>query len=609
MATAYDQNIRNRPTGQYVNGQEVKYSGPEAGFNAVANPASAAPHDPNVAGTTSQGTYRTDPTTGKNYFVPNGASTPSPYYPRYTDQPAAAPQVQSAEEIQAQKMKDSQAQIDSLNSYYDTLAREQATINESRSRATSSVNTLTGLAGSTEANVQTDKTTALNQQATDKIQAERNAALQQVLADVRTSAVQEAQFQRQQANADAQTQLEQRKQIQTEATTQLTALAQGGATADGIKASDPVAYQHLVDTLGGEATVKAMFTLNRPQDAILDKSIQNGNYVIAYQNPLTGKVRIETVDLGLPTGYSKTIDAGNRILAVPDNWDGDPSKLISINKGLTPDQAASLSGAGGASGLSPSSVNFWADAAASGVSMNSLIPSLGMGKAGVATKQAILDRIASNSATLGIDGSTFAAMLTDSRAKQKAYDQVQKNGTLLAVNEQNAEKNLNLVLSLSKKIDDSTLRVASPVLEGWLQTGQVKLGGNADVNNFNSALVTAMTEYAKVVTGQTSGQAVTDSARQEMQTLLDRGLSTAAIESWINNAAIPEMKNRTSSYDSAVTSLFSAIQDVKTVPNGLGMTGATNDTSAMTPMQGSDGNTYYQDTNGDIYDESGNLVQ
>jgi hypothetical protein len=132
-----------------------------------------------------------------------------------------------------------------------------------------------------------------------------------------------------------------------EATQNAAMLAQSGVTYEGLKTTDPEAYQALADSVGGEELLKAQFTLNRPQEDILDKKIENGKYVIAYRNPLTGATRIESVDLGLPPQYTKTVDAGNRILAIPDNWSGDPAELLTINKGLTPGQASAAAGKSG----------------------------------------------------------------------------------------------------------------------------------------------------------------------------------------------------------------------------------------------------------------------
>lgn len=237
---------------------------------------------------------------------------------------------------------------------------------------------------------------------------------------------------------------------------------------------------------------------------------------------------------------------------------------------------------GGTNGLSGDSANFFAQVASSGVNMNSLLPSLGMGSSATATKTAIMNDIAKNAQALGIDGGTFAAMLTDSRAKTAAYTQLQKIGSQTEVNADNANKDFAQVIQLSQKIDATTLRLATPVFEKWLQTGQLALTGNADVNNFVAVLTTSLTEYAKVVSGQNGGAAVTVEANKQAQALLNSGMSTASIQSFAQ-AAKQEMGNRTTSYNSALKGLFGDIQSISDTSGGLG--GGSSGKGSMTDSQ------------------------
>jgi len=246
----------------------------------------------------------------------------------------------SYEDIQKQLMRDAQRQVNSLRKYENSLLEEQSQINQENQRQNAAVNTLTGLAGSSEANVTTQRVTQEGQRANQQIQAQIQTQIQGVLADVRKDAQARYQFERSESRLDQAQADTRNKEAYTRAQTNATLLSASGATPEGYKATDPEGYQYLADTLGGEDVLKAMFTLNRPQEQIVDKKMEGGKYIVAYQNPLDGKLRIETVDLGLPPQYTKTIDAGDRILAIPDNWSGDPSELITVNKGLTPGQQA-----------------------------------------------------------------------------------------------------------------------------------------------------------------------------------------------------------------------------------------------------------------------------
>lgn len=256
------------------------------------------------------------------------------------------PTIKTAADFEKDLGRSAQKEINALNEYAKTQLDALRPRQEERLAETSSVNTLTGLAGSTEANRMTEKTVKVNQQESDQVRAKLASDVQTILNNVRTTAQTLAQDERTNARLDS----EAARAARTEASTNVAVLAQAGVNADAYKTQDPEGYAYLAEQVGGEELLKAMFTLNRPIETVLDKRIEGGKYVIAYQNPIDGKVRIESVDLGLPVGYSKTIDAGNRILAIPDDWDGDPSKLVTINKGLTPSQAASSGGGSGSGG-------------------------------------------------------------------------------------------------------------------------------------------------------------------------------------------------------------------------------------------------------------------
>ncbi len=301
--------------------------------------------------------------TGQDVFgnaIPSStpSSTPSSsYYPRYSGQEQAAQdylgtftQPKTAEQLQAEGAKAAQAEIDALNRHYDSLLGEQKIINEGRDRGTASVNTLSGLGGSSEANVAQQKTTGLNQQDNAKIQNERAVAISGVLSKIRTSAVEEARAQRVEARQGATDVLAARTARQTEAHASLTELAKSGVTAEGLKSQDPESYAHLVQSLGGEQQLKALMILNRPQESILDKRVEGGKYVIAYQNPLTGAVRMESMDLGfdVPPEY-KVADLGNQLMFYdPANPESNPFyKSKGIDPGTASHTGGGAPGAGG----------------------------------------------------------------------------------------------------------------------------------------------------------------------------------------------------------------------------------------------------------------------
>lgn len=342
--------------------------------NGVTNPTPAeVPTQNPVTTRTSAGMETVNQTVDRAKEL---LATPEPI--TTPNRPIKAPTIEqpkSASDIQRELFKASQGEINQINKYAAQQIEALKPRQEERLRETSSVNTLTGLAGSSEANVTTGVTKAVNEKENQLVRAEASAKIGGILTGVKTKALEMAQTEREQFRLDTETAKKERMARVEEAVNNASMLAQSGVTYEGLQATDPEAFKALADTVGGEQLLKAQFTLNRPQEDILDKKIENGKYVIAYRNPLTGATRIESVDLGLPPQYTKTIDAGNRILAIPDNWDGDPAKLLTINKGLTPSQMASSAGGGvaGETTLSPAAQS-WAQLIREGGAKISNVP-------------------------------------------------------------------------------------------------------------------------------------------------------------------------------------------------------------------------------------------
>lgn len=200
-------------------------------------------------------------------------------------------------------------------------------------------------------------------------------------------------------------------------------------------------------------------------------------------------------------------------------------------------------------------------------------PSLGLGSATQTknTRFAIQNKAG---AMVDAAGTDLATLQADYKANATSLNKIVPTYNQLVINENNAIKNFSLLASLADKVDQNTFQTSVPLINEWLRSGQVKLTGNADVNNFMSTLVTTMTEYAKVVTGQTTGQAVTDSARQEMSSLLNTGLNANTIRSFAG-VAQQDMDNRKTSFEEQISGISGNIANfLKAIqPSGLNMTG------------------------------------
>ena len=311
----------------YQGGQAVAASAKAATMGATTPATPATP--------VSQPTQVNDPIAGKT----TDGSDSTDYVPRFYQPESTVQTPQSVEEIQNSMKHAAQGQINSLRDYEKTQLDAQKVANTGNENAVRSTNVLNGLAGSSEANVAVAAEQQKSRNANEAISSAVETQVQGILANIQQAAIAEARAQRQDAAQATKDDLANQQARTTLANDSVKQLAASGATFDGLRKTDPQSFDYLARAFGSTEALKGAFVLNTPQDQILDKQVKDGSYIVATQNPITGKISIQTLDLGLPSNYSNTIDAGDRILAVPDNWDGDPSKLISISKGIDPSKA------------------------------------------------------------------------------------------------------------------------------------------------------------------------------------------------------------------------------------------------------------------------------
>lgn len=266
------------------------------------------------------------------------ASSPRPIY----DNEPTVTNAQSVDEIQSNKLKLAQAEIDALGAYYQGLKNEQIVINDKNNRSTSSISALTGLSGSTEANVAEQETTGKGNKALAQIEAEKQMKIQVLLGNIRESAVTEARQQRLDARQSEQDRISYREKAQQDAVTHLTTLAhsESGATLEGLKTVlAPNEYDYLIKNAGGETMAKAILFKNRPQNTLVGSPVNVGGHMVQYFKTPTGEVKSETVPL--PAGVSpdaKLQKIGNTLYSSNDGgntWKAITSKSGGTSSGTT----------------------------------------------------------------------------------------------------------------------------------------------------------------------------------------------------------------------------------------------------------------------------------
>ncbi len=221
---------------------------------------------------------------------------------------------------------------------------------------------------------------------------------------------------------------------------------------------------------------------------------------------------------------------------------------------------------GGAQSLNPDAIDYVAQQ----YMINGQLPPLGMGKDAARMRQQIISRASEIEKETGATGADAAQRHAANKANTSALGRVTGAETMIGSFEQTAQKNADMALSL---LDKGSAKSGIPVLNAWIQAGRRSVAGDPDVSAFDTALTTFKNEYARVVNSATGGGVTTDSARQEIEHILNAAQTPDQVRAAIKTAKA-DMANRTASLAEARTNLGSTIRGSAgakpTVPAGGG---------------------------------------
>jgi hypothetical protein len=141
-----------------------------------------------------------------------------------------------------------------------------------------------------------------------------------------------------------------------------------------------------------------------------------------------------------------------------------------------------------------------------------VMPVFGMGKNASNARDEIYNMSTKIGLDMGMSPEQVAQQIADSKvtynATKNSYNRLSTQEGLVNAFEKTASLNADQALKLSNKVD----RLGIPIVEAWKQNLQSGKGivNNPTLAQFRVANDTFLTEYAKVMSGQTSGAAVSD---------------------------------------------------------------------------------------------------
>lgn len=243
------------------------------------------------------------------------------------------------DQIRQRKESAAQGLIDTYNTKYDSDVAAAKQTGQERLNMDNAISVLSGLSGSTEASRTRGKQLEANDKELQAINNKRAMDIATVYLKISEDAQLEAREQLADATRSAEAIVARREKAQQKAVESIKTLAMSGTDYDAFmnNPKNEQVARYAIDSLGGEEAVRATFVLNRPKDDIIGSPMRIGNkYVQTYRNPLSGKVTMEQLDLpmDLPTEYKTFQQMGDNLVAIPDGWDGDTSKLRTVGSTL-----------------------------------------------------------------------------------------------------------------------------------------------------------------------------------------------------------------------------------------------------------------------------------
>ena len=197
------------------------------------------------------------------------------------------------------------------------------------------------------------------------------------------------------------------------------------------------------------------------------------------------------------------------------------------------------------------------DNAAARYNIDGTLPPMGMGKGGSAARSQILNRAAELAS--GVNGTDQRVAQLTTKASASTLLQLKKTKTMIKAFEEMANKNADIALELSTKVD----RTGSPVVNRWFLAGNNKLAGDVDTATFNTAVNVFANEYAKIMSGSMGNTPVSDSARKEAHEILNTSQTPAQLRANIKLLQ-REMKNRLIGLDESEHELIQQMKSAGT---------------------------------------------
>lgn len=173
------------------------------------------------------------------------------------------------------------------------------------------------------------------------------------------------------------------------------------------------------------------------------------------------------------------------------------------------------------------------------------LPPMGQGRSAAGNRREIMNRAAA------IDsGADIASNKAGYRSDTSSLQSLQRTQDAIMAFENTTLKNLDTFLNTAKQVVDT----GSPLFNKPVRALSAAVLGSTNTTKFNTARQVAVTEAAKVLNNPTSNAALSDSARHELQQIMDPDATLAQIEAAVGILK-QDMHNRKTSGESQLQAI------------------------------------------------------
>lgn len=202
--------------------------------------------------------------------------------------------------------------------------------------------------------------------------------------------------------------------------------------------------------------------------------------------------------------------------------------------------------------------------AAARYNIDGTLPPMGMGKAGSAGRAAILNEAAMQAGASGVSPDDQRIAQIGNKANTAALTKIQQQQTMVGAFEKNFNKNADIALELSGKVD----RTGVPLANKWINAGKRSITGDSDLSAFDASVKAVSNEYAKIISGSMGNTATAEGEIKKIEGLLNAAQTPEQLASVINLMK-RETHNRMQGFEDEKTTLRSTMTTKKPAPSGV----------------------------------------